>query len=76
MTEALVEVIDLLIMHACGLMLGEPFVGFTEHLYSRDTMQIKLSKECSFTAEGGSYGGFLVFLQWKTNADKLSTPTA
>ena len=33
MREALMEVIDLLIMYACELMHGEPLVGSSLHLY-------------------------------------------
>lgn len=51
-------------------------VGFSEHPYCRDTLQVLFIKEFSCTVDWGGYGGLVVFPQWKTNAYKLSISTA
>lgn len=72
MREALTEVIDLLIMYArgCGRCMDEHWRG-SQNIY---TVEMHTYAGIGFTAlqsEGrGGDGGFLVFPQWKTNADK------
>lgn len=66
MREALMEVIDLLIMYACVFMPWGPLVGLTEHPDSGDTMQIILIKELSCPTEGRRWVGYFSISKMET----------